>query len=270
MAIGMGWTTAALGLFAGLGLGLGLAVPGAAAAQASSVKAEELMADVQRDAAAYDARLPSLSCRESIVMDEMKHGAVKKTTRIEGTLRVVRTEDAKTPLREEHHFTSRNGANVEDGQKIGMTYWVSGGFANGLGHAFAGSEVCFDLAAAPVAGTETMRLELTRRAGSDALAVCREHALPGYRKTLVLDAEGNVLHVDRTVPPEVAGPRREVAFAAVDFRPVQLGAQTLWLPVRLESHDPKDENRLEVRYSECRLFSSSITITPGVTKVPGP
>ena len=149
-----------------------------------------------------------------------------------------------------------------------MAYWVSGGFANGLGHAFAGSELCFDLLAEPVAGTGTMRLEVTRRAGSDALAVCREHALPGYRKVLVLDAEGNVLHVERTVPPEVAGPRREVPFAAMDFTPVQLGAQTLWLPVRLESHDPKDENRLQVRYSECRLFSSSITITPGAGEMP--
>lgn len=251
------------------GLGLILVVQGVAWAQGNRAKAQELMADVQRDAAAYDAKLPSLSCHESVTIEEMKHGAVKKTTHIEGTLRVLRTEDAKVPLREEHHFETKDGVPVER-QDFGMKYWVTGGFANGLGHAFAESEACYDLEAWPMAGADTMRLELTRRAGSDALQVCREHSQPGLRKTLVLDVEGNVLHVARFVPPEVAERLREVIYAALEFNPVQLGTQTLWLPARLETRDADDRNRLEVRYSECRLFSSSITITPEGSKVPEP
>ena len=230
--------------------------------------AAELQAQVRQDAAAYDQKLPSLSCRESSAIDEIKHGTVTKTMHLAGTIRVLRTSDAKEPLRESHTFAERDGTPIAQGKSVPISYWLTGGFANGLGHATPEADVCFDAHAEKVAAG--WKLELTRHPDTDGLQVCRDHALPGYRKTLLLNDAGQVTHVERVMPPEVARQRRDASFAAMDFAPVSLGEETLWLPVRLESHDEKDEHRLEVRYSECKRFGGSITILPGVEKVPEP
>jgi len=77
-----------------------------------------------------------------------------------------------------------------------------------------------------------------------------------------------VVHVERTLPDDAARSHKEASFAATDYAPVALGAESLWLPVRMESHDPKDEHRLEVRYSGCQRYAGSMKILEGVQPVP--
>ena len=253
-----------------IGLGIVVWLAGGRGVEAQAMggrSVDELLGEVRAAAEVYDAKAPSVSCHESIVMDEMKHGAVKRETRVEGTIRVMRVAHAKTPLAESHEFLTRNGEAVKE-QRFNMSYWVVGGFANGLGHSLETLRPCLDARAEKAEAG--WRLELAWKPGAEAQEACRQPAVPGYRKTLLLDEAGHVLHVERTMPADVAKKLGEASFAAVDFAPVVLGSQTVWLPARLESHDGKDENRLEVRYSGCRLFGGSMTILPGAEKVPEP
>ena len=252
----------------GLGGVLWLAAAGMACAQAAGGRSvDELLAEVRADAEVYDAKAPSLSCHESIVMEERKHGEVKRRTLVEATIRVVRVANARTPLVESHEFLTRNGEAVKE-QRFNMSYWLVGGFANGLGHSLERLRPCLEARAEKVEAG--WRLELAWKPGAEAQEVCRQPAVPGFHKTLLLDEAGHVLRVERTLPPEVAKKLGEASFVALEFAPVVLGAQTVWLPARLDSHDVKDENRLEVRYSGCRLFGGSMTILPGADKVAEP
>jgi hypothetical protein len=231
----------------------------------ANVDSDEVVAHLYDLGAGYGAKLPSLSCHESISILDLKRGEVKRATRLEGMIRVVRNGESRSPFTETHTFLTKDG--VAAPEKFNLSYWVNGGFANALGLSHPEARGCNDFRVTRRGGDGGIRVDVAERADAQSQPVCQQFSLPGYRKTIIMDDAGHVLHVDRSVPADVARRYKEVSFAAMDYAPVKLGDETLWLPSRMESHDPKDDHRLEVKYSECQRFTGSIKILEGVTPV---
>ena len=92
--------------------------------------------------------------------------------------------------------------------------------------------------------------------------------LPGAVRRTVVDADGNVVHVEVQTPEPAAQKMSRPYFAEIDYAPVRIGDASYMLPARVATHDEKDERRFEVRYSNFHRYGGAMTILPGAEKVP--
>lgn len=220
---------------------------------------EGLLQRLQGYSTAYRERLPSLSCDELIVSQSLKHGKVKKTVKIEATLREVRDGGGPDPFSEKVEFKTVNGHAVTGFFK--MPYYVQGGFANLIGFTQPELGGCFDYAVSPIGGSANQRLTITPKAHT-ALGRCA--TIPqGYRRIVVFDpASDRILHTERIYPAE---PNQEVSepyFAAIDYAPQKLGDAVFWLPSVFTAHDEKDERRMTARYSNYHRYAGEMKVLP--------
>lgn len=214
----------------------------------------------------YSAALPSLSCDESIVSQEVKNGKVKWEVRIESTLRELRkgapAADDKfpdDPFNEHHDFHSVDGKPPKP--KFRIPYFVQGGFANGVGFSHPEHQACFDYTITAGEQPGTVRVERTARADS-ANPVCAK-VTPGYHAvTIAEEATGRVLHSERTISEEEVRHGNQAYFASVDYAPRQFGDRTFLLPVKFVSQDLKGEHRMEATYSNCHRYAGDMKIMP--------
>ena len=73
---------------------------------------------------------------------------------------------------------------------------------------------------------------------------------------------GKVKSVERSVSEEEHKRHHEIFFASMEYGPQKIGDETLWLPVRMTAHDPKDEGRMVVRYSNYHRYTANSTVLP--------
>ena len=214
----------------------------------------------------YRATLPSLVCEEQIVSEEVKDGKVKKEVDIEGTFRVTRTGPPESPFAETHVYRTVNGQPAT--KHFGIPYLLTGAFANGIG--FNPETLsCYANAEEPGAVAGQVVVVSTRRANASD-AACERTAPGTVRRTVVDEATGHVLHVEVRTPAEMARKMKRPFFAEIDYGPVVLGEEAVWLPLRVATQDEKDERRFVVRYSDFHRYGGAITILPGMEKVPEP
>jgi hypothetical protein len=86
---------------------------------------------------------------------------------------------------------------------------------------------------------------------------------------VLFDEAGNVTHLERQVPPELARQVHIVDFATTDIVPTELDGKMYPLPAKVVAEVPKDGEVLhfEATYTGCRLFKATSTILPGVAPV---
>ena len=202
--------------------------------------------------------LPNFECAEAVSSRRMRGGKEKWAVHFTATLRVHRDgrgepEESFTPL------TLEGKTNPKP--KFKMPIYVEGGFANALDAVFA---------------QEAGVLRVHAGAGADRL--CRPAARglrtgAGTSKAwpvfALLDADGEVRHIERTVPDETARKYRIAPFAAIDLAPVELNGRVFRLSSHLTSTWPSgdDDDRFEAEYTGCRLFTANVTLLPGSSVV---
>jgi hypothetical protein len=235
-------------------------------APAQQPPAENVLIDrLYAYAGQYRATLPSFSCDESILSAETyyrKKGS--RTVRVEGTMREIRKTppDQYDPFTERHQFTKVNGKPVKG--EIGLLpYFIEGGFANLIGFHSSEQKDCFNYRITPLPDGGNFQLQIDRK---DKLPDACKGILAGTHYVVVADAEGHILHSERTIPPAIADRYDEAYFAAMDYAPQQLGERTFWLPAKFSSHDFIDIRRMEASYSNCHRYTGDIRILPGVAE----
>ncbi len=221
---------------------------------------ETLLPKLYDNGQSYRATLPSLTCDESITSQEVRNGKIRKEMKIESTLTEVRDRPEPNPFTEHHAFKTVDGLPPKHVTKL--PFLVQGGFANGLGFALPSTRECFDFHLDSQDSGKTLRLELDLKPGID-IPACK--TVPeGTRKIVLVDAATNrITHVERTVSARASKGRNEVYFMAIDYGPQKLGDETFWLPVKLFAHDPNDEGRMAVTYSNFHRFTGQLKVLPG-------
>ncbi len=230
----------------------------------------ELLPKLVENGRRYQEALPSLSCEESIVSQEVKHGKVKKEVHVEATLRVKRTGRTRPAFEDTHDFKTHDGISYLVDPHVHYPYFATGVFSNALGFSSLAELACFDIALDDAGPEKPLRLDLKTKDHAGDSPAC-DWALPGLAKTILIDrASGHITHLDRTVPRKLAEKLHEVEFGSVDYAPVELGGETFWLPSRVETRGDKDEGRMQAVYTGCKRYTASVTITGGTETVPDP
>ena len=226
--------------------------------QAPSVVA--LLPRLYAYASEYRAKLPSLSCDESITSQLVVDGKIKKETKIEATLRELRDDSKTDPFIEHHTFNAVDGHPPKPHFKI--PFLVQGGFANAVGFSREDTAACFDYRLSSQGGGTTLRLDMALKANSSSNPHCND-ILEGFKKTVLVDADsGHITHVERTISAEAAKHANEVYFASIDYAPQKLGNDTFWLPARIYAHDPSGELRMFAVYSNFHRYTGEMKILP--------
>lgn len=208
----------------------------------------------------YRERLPSLECDEAIVSTILHKGKIKKEVQIEGTFRVVRSGAPAEPFVETHQFKAVNGKPVP--KHFNIPYFVQGAFSNGVGFT-PETAYCFDYAAGPAPDMPHTSLIVRRtRPGAEKTHGCEKIRFGEVRTTWFDDAEKVIVRVEVQLPEGVAQKDKAPYFGGVDYGRVQIGNDVFWLPVRVASHDEKNEGRFEARYSNFHRYGATVRIVP--------
>jgi hypothetical protein len=217
-------------------------------------------------AAQYRATLPSLSCDESIVSQELDYnGKVKRQVRVTGTMREIRTDDPDDPFSEQHEFLKVNGKRVK--KLFAMPYFIQGGFANLIGFHHRELKDCFDYQVSFLNDGKTVQMEMQRK-DEPKDAECRTRVFAGSRWKVIADvATGHILHSERTISSQASDLHHEAYFASLDYEPQMLGDRTFWLPARFSAHSPEDDRRMYATYSNCHRYAGEMKILPGFAPI---
>jgi hypothetical protein len=218
----------------------------------------------------YRATLPSLSCDERVVSQQVRFdGKVKWQVRVEGTMRDLRKTppDPFDPFTEQHTFVKVNGKPVRAmaGGDANLPYFIQGFFANLIGFHHVELKDCFDFRVTPLKNGKgkavpgQVQVEVDRKAEPPA-AACRT-IIAGTHYMVIADPEtGRIRHSERTIPAEAAVERNEAYFASIDYAPQQFGDRTFWLPAKSSAHDPAGTGRMEAAYLNCHRYTGEMRI----------
>jgi hypothetical protein len=216
----------------------------------------ELTQALQRLAAAADAlthSLPSFTCQETVV-SQRRHGKkIEQQTNFTANLRVNRAADAS--LSESFTVLTLNGKPFSGGSFNTPTY-VSGGFDRAILYFSSKLQPCFSYRLSP------HRIDFEGVADPKCI-------FQGTHGFALLDADGNLTYLERTVPPDQARYRGLADFAAFDFADINLNGRTYRLSRHLlaEVNEGRTTGHFEATYTNCHLFSATVTIGPS-TEIP--
>jgi hypothetical protein len=213
----------------------------------------------------YRDSLPSFACDEAILSRQTRYrGNAGRGIRVEGTMREIRKvpPDLDDPFDEQHQFTQVNGRAAKGA--IRLPYFVQGGFANLIGFHHRDLRDCFDYRITPLLDGNAFQLQIDRKETPEDTS-CRG-VFAGTHYRVIADAEGHILHSERTIPAETAEQHDEAYFASIDYAPQQFGERTFWLPAKFSSHDPEGTGTMEAAYSNCHRYTGDLKILPGATE----
>jgi hypothetical protein len=211
-------------------------------------------------AAKYRERLPSLECDEAIDSADVRGVQVKKEVRIEGTFRVVRSGPETEPFVESHQFKTVNGGVVP--KHFGIPLFLQGAFANGVGFNPAVAQ-CFDYAAGSASDRPgTMLIVVRAKDGVEKIGGCEKVPLGAVKKVWLDEGEKVMVRVESQLPARIAEKYKAPYFAEIDYGRVQIGQDFFWLPVRVASHDAKNEGRFEAHYTNFHRYGATVRILP--------
>ena len=196
--------------------------------------------------------LPSFECQEQVVSQRILRNKVKKRVEFTAAIRAKRGSDGQ--LDETFTVSELNGKPVSK-RSFGMPIYVSGGFEHALRYFAPDQQACYRYTLS--AG----RIDFESVAEDDARAECRSSGVKGFA---LLDADGNVSHIERHVEEDAAEKHGLIPFAAIDFAPVELDKRTFWLSQHVVAEEQHGDwkGRFEANYSACRLFTATVKIGP--------
>jgi hypothetical protein len=208
----------------------------------------------------YRQSMPSFEADESAVSQRVKDGRVTWEVRLEMTLQEVRDQSKSDDLIDRYTVHLVDGKPAPE--RFKLPYFTHGVFANALGFGHPEQNSCFDFRVSPGDSAATLQLEMdVKPAPTPPNCIDMPE---NYHKTVVVDtASGEILHVTRSMSARAAHQRHEIVFVSVDYAPQKLGDETFWLPVRSESHDEKNEERLIATYSNFHRFTATTKVIAG-------
>jgi hypothetical protein len=216
-----------------------------------------LLARLGAESVALRRSLPSFTCDEDAVSYAVRNGKTHRRSELTGTLRMTRTAAGDM----EETYTFKGGRFLLLGP-LDVPLTVSGGFDRAMVYFAPGIQACYRYILSPG------RIDFVARTEASRPTFCNE---PGTRGFALLDAQGEITHIERTVVPEVAKQLKYVPYAAIDIAPVSLNGRTYELSHHMVAEKPLNEDttgHFEATYSNCRLFAATVTIGPATVVPP--
>lgn len=209
----------------------GWAAAGGETGSLGTMSADEVMARVRANVAAYSLQLPSLFCDERFLSQRFKDGHLDETHVTVSTFRVRRATGGSA-RREERMVREVDGVPAH-GDRVKGPYTLNGGFDAALG-VLTNPAGCFAFSLQADAAAGEMRLRFQTKQGM--LAGCGA-AEAGRSGELVINRETmQVLQIRQVVPhPPGGGETWGPMTWTVQFRPVRLGEQTFSTPFSVET-----------------------------------
>ena len=234
---------------------------------------DRLVANAQQ----YRATLPSLTADEHI-SSEASFLIFKDHAEAQGTFRVIRASPGK-PLEESRQIQIMNGNAIEPGKTAKLPVTLFGGFGSFQDMFFTPRHrLCFTFTLLPEPGPDdTLQIGIAGLEGTPTEPGCQQDR-EGLTGLVRVDrATGQLVHLERTIPENVAVKGNLAPFASVDCAPTKVGEETFWLPTvvvgRVQSG--KIRGQFIAHYSNYHRYTASIKLLPGATEVdpaaaPGP
>lgn len=191
--------------------------------------------------------MPSFTCDETASSQELRDGKLSHPVKMAGVVRAVRQPGALTErydYKHDHLFLFL--------PKMPPLF-VSGGFATALGYFLPSAQECYRYS---LSGN---RVDFIARSEAATPRACEERGLKGFA---LLDASGNVSHIERTLPSDIAKRLKLAAFASVDLAPVSLDGRMYQLSQHIIAEMPVGNatGRFEATYTHCHRFSATVTL----------
>lgn len=234
--------------------------PVAQTATYSAGYAPELKQALQRIGAIANDLLqsmPSFTCDEAATSQAIRDHKVLRSVSLSGTVRTIRKPDGRMvetyDYKREHilFFIPKF-----------PPLFVRGGFDSALFYFLPVAQPCYRYSLSPG------RIDFETRTGPVPGHICQEQGLKGFA---LLSADGNITHIERTIPQDVAKPLKLTPFAAIDLAPIILNGRTYQLSHHMVAEMPVDEDKVmghfEATYTNCHLFTATVTLGPA-TELP--
>jgi hypothetical protein len=195
--------------------------------------------------------LPSLTCMESVISQEFRHKLVARSVDFTASMRAVRSSDGD--IRESYEFKTLRGQPFSGG--FVMPIYVAGGFTRSLRYFMPDQQPCYQYK------LNGNRLDFETAANLPE--GCRTRGIKGFA---LLDDTGNITHLERRVADRSSVEYHLVPLAVLDFTPLALNGVTYLMTRHLYAEEPNGGSidRFEAEYSDCKLFSATVTIGPAV------
>jgi len=230
----------------------------------SGNQSPELRAELKKLAAAAQSLhddLPSFTCQETAKSQLLKKKKVKEQTQFVADVRVQRVADSR--LFEQLRVKQVNGKAFNGGY-VKMPIEVEGGFGEALFFFLPSTQPCLVFTLTPG------RIDFESKPGTLDRSECD---LAGTRHGFaLLDAEGNVTHIEREVPPEFTEKFHLADYSSIDLVSTELGGRSYPLSARMSADVREDDEvkHFEATYTDCHLYKATVTILPGTEPVTGP
>lgn len=236
----------------------------ASGSQTSAMQAE--LTKLAADAVLLHTDLPGFACKETAVSQVIKENKrnpkkdkVTEQVKFVANVRAERSADGR--LHESLDVTETNGKPY-NGRSFNPPMMVEGGFDQSLDFFLPERQACFHFT------LSEGRIDFVSPPGTFDLAACGEMGAPhGF---VLFDEAGNVSHLERQVPPELAREVHIADFATIDIVPTELDGTMYPLPAKMVAEVPKDGVILhfEASYTGCHLFKAISKILPGTAPAP--
>lgn len=195
--------------------------------------------------------LPNFECREDVLSQQIKKGKVDEEARMTALLRVQK-DPASGRLNESYQPLG------DPGQRGALPYYVVGGFGLALDYVLREHQPCYTY--------ELKGDRLTFRAKPHAEVAALGCTNPdGITGQAIVDADDNIIHIERHVPARQAYATGFVPYAEIDLGLTTLDDRQFRMSQRIIalSDEGKNHGRFEATFTNCRLFGATITIHNG-------
>jgi hypothetical protein len=235
---------------------------------------EDLVDQLVANASVYRATLPSLTADEDIISELVILGVYTKRDEARATFRAIRKTE-EVSLEESRQITTLNGKPVKPGEHVNLPTTLLGGFGRFQDMFFTPQHrPCFHFTLAPATLGAPLQLNITLSPGAATRPGC-EPGLDGLTGIARIDpATGYLIHLERTLPADIAAKYNHATFGSVDSGPTQVGDQIFWLPIIVTGdfvqNKGKSKGRFTAHYSNYHRYTATSTILPTTSTGPNP
>lgn len=227
-----------------------LLTAGAAGAQAQEPRLAHVL---ERAAEASDAQkqsLPNFECREDVLSQRVHKDKVDEEARMVALLRVQK--DPSGRLNESFEPVGNPGARGT------LPFYVTGGFGLALEYVTRDHQKCYSY------DLKADRLVFRAKPHEDVAALGCTNP-DGITGEALVNADDDIVHIERHVPWKQAERTGFVPFAAIDVGTVELNGHHFRMSTHIDavSDESKSFSKFQATYSGCRLFGATITIHDG-------
>jgi len=228
------------------------AFPGALAQQPDSLDLQQELRRLGAAATELEHELPSFTCQESALSQELKGGKVLHGVQFVATLRAQHGADGK--LDESISITSVNGQPFTNGH-FHLPVFVRGGFDRMMRFFDPDQQACYRYSLMPG------RVNFASIPGADPLT-CKDTGTTGFA---LLDPAGNATRIERHMDPAMARTHHAADYAADDFAPIELNGHAYRLAHHLYAELPVGNGvgAFTADYTDCKLFTATVTLHAG-------